>query len=87
MIGIQRFQKLIDLWAREAARVVVVVDIGRRGADQNKGSKQAWRLVRGDDADHRAYRVADKYNTRKIKGLDDLYDIVSVAFQACILDC
>ena len=58
--------------AAEAADVVGVVDVARRGPDQDQRAEPLGCLVRGEHADHRADRVADEDDVVELQLAADL---------------
>ena len=77
----QRLQQPVDVLAREAALVPVVVDVARRRADHDQ-PREALRLGDGGQrADHRADRVADEDRTVDVQRTQDRQDVLGVAVQ------
>ena len=59
-VAVQRLQQLLDVLAAEPARVAAVVDVAGGRADEDEPADPLRVASRGQDADHRAHRVADE---------------------------
>ena len=85
VIGVEKLQQLFDLRGGEAADVVPVVDVARRGADQNELLEECRRLGRGENADHGADRVTDEGHTLQFECAADFQNVVGIALQVRVL--
>ncbi len=84
VIRIHRFQQFVDVLVAEAAGVVTVVDVARRGAHHDLRHELFRRLDGGQQADHGADRVSDEHHGTGGEGIEDLKQVVGIAVQAAV---
>ena len=67
-------------------RVLVVVDVARRRADEDERPEPGPIPGLGEDADGRRHGVPDIDHVAEVEGFEDLEDVVGVAVQRVVLD-
>ena len=83
--GAEKVEQLVDLRCRKSAHIIAVVDVSGRGADKDQAFEKLRLLNRGQHADHRAHRVANKNGILQVQLMDDFDQIVRIACEASIL--
>lgn len=84
MIAVEELEQLLDLVAGEAADIIAVVDVARRGADEHQRVEQLGRRLRREDADHRAYRMPDENASGHARRSGDLDDVVRITLERAV---
>ena len=81
VVALERLEQPVDVLAREAADVALVVDVARRRPDEHEAAEALGLLRRRQHADHRADRVADEHDVAQVELLADLEDVLGVALE------
>src|SRR5215207_2198337 len=74
----EEIQKLVYLLSLEAADIAVVVNVSRRGADQNEALEQIRILERGENPNHCADRVPDENSLREPQATSNLDHVIGI---------
>jgi hypothetical protein len=84
VVRLHRLEQFVDVRAREAAEVVLVVDIAGGGTHHDLGGEALRRLDRGQQPDHGADGVADE-DHRPVRALVQEFDhVVGIAVQRLV---
>ena len=81
VVALQRIEQLVDVSAREAAPVTVVVEVARRRGEQDELGEPVRVRGDGEHADHRGDRVADEDDVAQVELAHELEDVVGVTVQ------
>ena len=86
VVAVERLEEALDVFAREAARVIAVVDVARRGPDQHELCEPIRFLHGGEDPDHRAHGVPDEDQIVQLELAADLEHVVGVTLERPVLE-
>ena len=81
VVAVERVEQPVDVLGREAADVVLVVDVARRGPDEHERCEQLRPLDGGEHADHRADGVPDEDHVPEPELVADLEHVLGVAVE------
>src|SRR5829696_2284056 len=84
MVRVQEVEQPLNILALEATDIVAFVDVAGRRPDQDEPVEQLRPADRREDADHRAYRMADKDRTLNPELVADLHQVAGIAVECRI---
>ena len=84
MVAVEEVEQALDVLLLEPADVVAVVDVARRGADQDQPVEPLRLPDGGEHADHGAHRMADEDDVRQVQLAADRQHVVGVAIERAV---